>query len=159
MRAHPLEGYWRDVGTVESYWQAHQDLLGSPPVLDLDSRTWPILTLAPTRPPARVGASARIDDGRIGPGADVRGEVVRSVLGPGVVVEEGATVRDSVVLADAVVRERASVERAVLDERVEVGAGARVGRREGEIVAVGMGGSIGEDEEVSPGARVEPGGR
>jgi glucose-1-phosphate adenylyltransferase len=111
--ARELGGYWRDVGTIESYWQAHMDLLGPEPALELDDREWPILTMASQRPPARIDASARIDRSLVSPGCRIAGRVERSVLGPGVVVEEGAEVVESVVLDDA--RIAARVQRAIVD--------------------------------------------
>jgi glucose-1-phosphate adenylyltransferase len=123
----PLDGYWRDVGVVESYWQAHMDLLAPEPALDFDDPEWPILTMGAQRLPARIGRTARIDNSLIGPGCDVRGRVTRSILGPGVVIEEGAEVDGAVLFHEAVVRRGARVTRAVLDSEVEVGEGASVG--------------------------------
>jgi glucose-1-phosphate adenylyltransferase len=117
-RAVELGGYWRDVGTVESYWQGHMDLLGAAPALDLDDPAWPILTHGAQRPPARVAAGASFEDALVSPGCVVRGSVERSVLGAGVVVEEGVTVRDAVVLDGA--RVAADVRRAIVDLDVEV---------------------------------------
>lgn len=119
---HRLRSYWRDVGTIDAYWSAHRDLLGDDPVLDLDDRAWPIRTHGAQRPPARVLSSADIHDSLVAPACVLRGTVRGSVLGPGVRVEEGATVLDSVLLADCVVRSGATVTRAVLDERTEVTA-------------------------------------
>jgi glucose-1-phosphate adenylyltransferase len=133
------DGYWRDVGTIESYWQAHMDLLEPEPPLDLDDPGWPILTWATLRPPARVAASARMEESLISPGSDVRGRVTRSVVGPGVVVAEDADVRDSVVLDCAVVGAGARVTRAIVDADTRVGEGARIGVAEGEIEVVGPG--------------------
>ena len=113
-----LGGYWRDVGTIQSYWQTHMDLLADEPRLRLDDPHWPILTRAELRPPAAVSAGASVEDARLSPGCVVRGRVVRSVLGPGVVVERGAEVVDSVVLEDA--RITSCVQRAVVDARVDV---------------------------------------
>lgn len=116
--ADDLGGYWRDVGTLESYWQAHMDLLEPQPELCLDDAEWPILTRASQRPPARIEASARIEGSLISPGCSVRGRVAHSVLGPGVVVEEGVEVVDSVVLGCS--RIAANVQRAIVDEGVDV---------------------------------------
>lgn len=116
--ARELGSYWKDVGTIESYWQAHMDLLEPEPALVLDDASWPILTLASQRPPARVEASARIESSLVSPGCTVLGRVVRSVLAPGVVVEEGAEVVDAVVLHDA--RIGARVSRAIVDTAAEI---------------------------------------
>jgi glucose-1-phosphate adenylyltransferase len=134
-----FEGYWRDVGTVEAYWESHQDLLGEQPPLDLDAPDWPILThaVAP-RSPALVQRGASIEDSLVAPGARVAGKVQRSVIGRGAVVEPGAVVKASVVLPGAVVRAGATVVRAVLDDRVEVCGDATVGAEGGEIALVGM---------------------
>jgi glucose-1-phosphate adenylyltransferase len=160
---HRMDGYWRDVGTVPAYWRAHMDLLDPERPLDLDDPAWPILGRAPHRLPARVEGSARLDRALLSPGTVVAGEVTRSVLGPGVVVEPGAAVRDAVLLDDCVVAAGARVERAVLDRGVRVGPGAHVGAAgdggEPALVAgeaqvprqatVGPGGRFGGDEEAS----------
>ncbi len=153
---HPLEGYWRDVGTIESYWQAHRDLIEEDPALRLDDPAWPILTYGTQRLPARIKGSARIDGSLVSSGCRIAGEVCRSVLGPGVVVERGAAVRDSILLQDVVVRSGARVERAILDEQVEVGEEAVIGGL-GEIALAGQRACIAAGETVPPGARVPPG--
>ena len=132
--AYELGGYWRDVGTVESYWESHMDLLGREPRFDLSDRAWPILTRASQRPPAWIESSAEVEDSLVSPGAVVGGRVVRSVLGPGVVVEAGANVVDCVVLNDVTVLAGAVIERAVVDAHLAVGEHAR-GRDEIELVA------------------------
>lgn len=114
-----LEGYWRDVGTPESYWQAHQDLLDGAGI-DLDDLDWRIMTRAGHRPPALVEAGAAVEQSLVSPACRVAGRVVRSVLSPGVVVEAGAVVEESVILHDAVIRAGARVERAIVDAGVEV---------------------------------------
>jgi len=116
------------VGTPDSYWQAHQDILaggtagtGDGPGIDLDDPTWPVRTTGAHRPPARIEASASVENSLVSPACRVAGRVVDSVLSPGVVVEEGAVVRASVVLHDAVVRTGALVGAgAVVSDRVEV---------------------------------------
>lgn len=155
---HPLDGYWKDVGTIESYWEAHMELVAAEPPIDLDDPSWPILTRSRQRPPARVDG-ASVEAALLSPGAVVRGNVVRSVLGPGVVVEEGAMVRDAVLLDDVTVERGAVVERAILDEGVHVGAEARIGAAGAEIVVVGAGARVEQGEEVAPGVRIEPQGQ
>lgn len=116
----PLEGYWKDVGTIDAYWGAHMELLSAEPPIDLDDAGWPILTLAPHRPPARVVDAARIENSLLAPGSRVEGTVVRSVLAPGVIVEAGSEVIDSVILESAVIRAGASVSRAIVDAHASV---------------------------------------
>jgi glucose-1-phosphate adenylyltransferase len=144
-------GYWRDVGTLDSYWQGHMDLLGDPPPLALDDAEWPVRTAATLRVPARLARSARVDDALVSPGVRVAGTVERSVLGPGVVVELGAEVRDSVLLHDVVVRRGARVTRAVLDDGCEVGRDAVVGADTGDVAVLGL------RTGVAPGAYVPAG--
>ena len=121
----PLESYWRDVGTPESYWQAHQDLLDGAG-LDLDDLDWRIMTRAGHRPPALLEAGATVERSLVSPGCRVAGRVAGSVLSPGVVVEAGAVVEDSVVLHDAVIGAGAKVERAIVDAGAQVPAGEQV---------------------------------
>lgn len=157
----PMTGYWKDVGQPSLYLQSHRDLLaGRVDVFDHD--TMPVISHWPDRPAARVRASGVVSDSLLSPGCDVSGEVVGSVLGPGVVVEKGAVVRDSVLMEDCVVRSGAEVCTAVLDERCEVLARARVGAvpsarlaRNEDVVLAGRDSRVGG--EVPAGARLEPG--
>jgi glucose-1-phosphate adenylyltransferase len=142
------EGYWKDVGTPDAYWRAHQDLLRARgadggPALHLDDPAWPIRTTGAHRPPARVAAAGSVEDSLVSPACAVSGRVVRSVLSPGVVVEEGAIVVESVVLHDVVVRAGARVERAIVDTGADVRAGATVGPGgpDEKIAVVGAGGA------------------
>lgn len=135
-REHRLEGYWRDLGTIDAYWSAHMDLLGAQPLFDPGDPRWPIVTVGGQRRPARVRTGSQLEDVLLSPGADVAGTVQRSVLSPGVIVEAGAQVSDSVLLPGVVVRTGATVRRAVLDEDVEVLAGRTVGG-EGDLTVVG----------------------
>lgn len=159
---HRFDAYWRDVGTHESYWGSHMDLLDPEPRLRLDDAAWPILTTAGSRPPARMDATASVDDSLISPGCLVAGRVRRSVLGPGVVVEEGAEVSDSVLLDDVVVESGASVAGVVSDMGVRIGRGASVGRlpeggrrcRAGDLVVLGERIEVPAGAEVAPGARI-----
>jgi glucose-1-phosphate adenylyltransferase len=153
--AFELEGYWKDVGTIDSYWQAHMELLDGAPPIDLGDPAWPILTHAPHRPPAHVAGAARVEDSLLSAGCRVGGAVVRSVLAPGVLVEGGSTVVDSVVLEDAVIGRDALVERAIVDTQAVLDEGAVVGG-EGEITVVGRGLTIESERTVEPGARLEP---
>jgi glucose-1-phosphate adenylyltransferase len=114
-----LEGYWRDVGTPESYWRAHQDMLDGAG-LDLDDLDWRIMTRAGHRPPALIEAGATVVQSLLSPACRVAGRVMRSVLSPGVVVEAGAVVEESVILDDAVIKAGVRVHRAIVDAGVQV---------------------------------------
>jgi glucose-1-phosphate adenylyltransferase len=122
-----FNGYWQDVGTIQSYWEANMALLVDHPELDLYDKDWLIHTRSEERAPAKVGATAQIHRSLISHGCVIDGTVVNSVLSPGVRVEVGAVVRDSIVMFDSIIRARAVVERAILDKEVVVGQGAIVG--------------------------------
>lgn len=127
--AFPYTGYWMDVGTVQSYWQSHMDMLSPQPALKLYNREWIIHTRTEERAPARLPSSAQVyasmicDGCYIGEGARVES----SVLSPGVVIRSGAVVRESILCTDTYVESGAVVERAILDKRVTVGRNARIG--------------------------------
>lgn len=127
VHAYRYEGYWRDVGTIDSYWQVHMDLVEDAPAFPLDDLNWPLLTRDPQRPPARIFKSARVDHGLIAPGCQIRGQVTRSVLSPGVVVMPGAKVYDSVILEDVRVERNAHIHSAIVDKQAIVGEGAEIG--------------------------------
>lgn len=156
-----MEGYWCDVGTVASYWRSHLDLLGPDPAFTLDDPQWPILTAAPQRPPARLCRTATVDDVLVGPGCTVRGDVARSVLGPGVIIEEGATVRSSILFDNTVVHAGATVSGTICDMGSDIGAGASVGRLDApeasDVVVVGEGVEVAKGSQVRAGARLAPG--
>lgn len=155
--AFPYTGYWVDVGTLESYWKAHMDLLEPSPPLDLNNRGWVIHTRSEERPPAFIRSGGVVQDSLVSDGSVIQANarIERSVLSPGVVVGEGACVRESILLTGTVIEPGATVERAIIDKRVRVGAGAQVGERldshEGTLVSIGKG------SEVPAGARIGAG--
>jgi glucose-1-phosphate adenylyltransferase len=151
-RAYSFDGYWRDVGTVPAYWQAHRDFLDPEPPLDLDDPAWSVRTRGGRHSAARVLAGAVVDQSLVSGGTRVAGEVRGSVLAPGVVVEKGATVVDSVLLPGARVRSGARVVRSVLDDGVDVGRGAAVGG-DGAITLVGRRAQVEDGTELAAGAR------
>ncbi len=129
VRAFPFSGYWVDVGTVESYWKAHMDLLSSRPSINLNDRSWIIHTRTEERPPVFIAKGASVNDSMITDGCVIHeGAVVeKSVLSPGVTVEPGAVIRNSVILTDAVIHSGAVVECAIIDKKVKIGEKAVVG--------------------------------
>ena len=151
----PYRGYWRDVGTLESYWDAHMDLLSEPPAYDLDDLGWLILTRSESRSPARLGEGT-VTNSLVCHGCSVYRDAIveRSVLAPGVKVEPGAIVRDSVLLNDVWVGPGARVERAILDKRARIGAGARVGALGGALAVVGKGSTLPDGFVVHAGGEV-----
>ncbi|OMH35199.1 glucose-1-phosphate adenylyltransferase family protein [Tersicoccus sp. Bi-70] len=162
---HRLEGYWRDVGTIESYWEAHQELLRGTG-FDVADAAWPMYTAQPQTRPAFIAGDATVRNSLVSPGAEIHGTVIDSVIGPRVVVEAGATVRGSVVMDDVVVARDATVATALVDLRVRIGAGAQVGADDPDrsldsdgdgdagITVLGSGHRVADGERVPAGAQV-----
>ena len=127
MYAYEFNGYWKDVGTLESYWQANMELIDVLPEFNLYEEFWKIYTRGDIIPPDYISGDAVIDKCIIGDGTEVRGEVHSSVIGPGVTIEEGAVVRDSIVMQGAVIKKGAQLDRAIIAQDVVVGENAVVG--------------------------------
>ncbi len=125
--AYAFEGYWANVGTVPAYFEANMALLADIPALDLSDPRWVIHTRSEQRPPVWLGPQAAISGNLLCDGARIEGKVLRSVIGPGVVVAAGAEVRDSIVMNDTVIGPGAVVDRAIIDKEVQVGKGAVIG--------------------------------
>ncbi len=127
--AYPYGGYWIDVGTVEAFWEAHMDLLASPPSINLNDRTWIIHTKSEERPPVMIHQGAQVSDSLLTDGTVVGENAVieRSVLSPGVFVGPNAVVRESVILTDTYIEAGAVVERCIIDKIAVVGHNAHVG--------------------------------
>ena len=130
--AYPFEGYWRDVGTIQAYWEANMDLLKVDP--EISPEGWGIRPnpeseqIQADRIPARFTATSKVCCSMISAGCVIEGEVVNSVLSPGVRVGPGCSVRDSIILHDCVIEEGASVDLAIMDKRVRIGRGAIIGK-------------------------------
>lgn len=155
MVAYPFSGYWKDVGTVQSFWEAHMDLLGYPPVLDLNDSNWRIYTRNPVMPPHFVGAEAYVRNSLISEGCVVEGAVENSVLFSGATVEKGARVTDCVILPNAHVGANCDLHKAIVGENTQVGAFTVMGGplRPGEKVNNALTGDItlvGNDVVVPP---------
>lgn len=128
--AYPYGGYWIDVGTIDAFWEAHMDLLTSPPSMNLNDRTWIIHTRSEERPPVHVHQGAVINNSLITDGSVISegATVERSILSPGVFVGPNAVIRESIILNDAYIEAGAVVERCVVDKIVVVSHNARVGK-------------------------------
>jgi glucose-1-phosphate adenylyltransferase len=125
--AYPFRGYWRDVGTIYTYWETNMGLLKEPPDFDLYDTDWVIHTRSEERPPARVTERGKIIRSLISHGSIINGTVEHSVLSPGVFVGEAALVRDSILFPDCIVGPGSIVDRAILDKSVVVGADVHLG--------------------------------
>ena len=154
--AYSFEGYWRDVGTIDSLWEANMDILDEAGGLDLADDSWKIYSRNPNLPAARIGKGARLDECMVAEGCEVEGEIKHSLLFQGVSVNSGARVVDSVVMRGAVIDEGAVVERAVIAENAHVGANAHVGEPGGELCVLGSNSWIAPDGRVEAGQSVEP---
>ncbi len=155
--AFPYSGYWVDVGTLESYWQAHMDLLGDPPRFDLNDRSWVVHTKSEERPPMTIHSGAVVRDSLIADGAVIRsGAVVeRSVLSPGVHVGSGAHINQSILLTDTHVGADAHVQKAVLDKIVRVGERSQIGTRDdARITTVGKAAQVPPETIIAPGDEI-----
>ena len=152
MFAYSFSGYWKDVGTISSLWEANMDLLGDRPNLDINDESSRIFSRHENEPPQYVGADAHVENSSITEGCEIYGTVINSVLGYGVVVEAGACVKDSVIMHHCTVKEGAQVEYSILDSDVTVGRGAKIGRdkesAEG-ITVVGTGIEIADGEDIA----------
>ena len=156
MIAYRFDGYWKDVGTLESLWDANMDML-SRGDLDLLDSDWPIYARLPDQPPAFLGRHAIVEHSVVTQGCDVEGRVFNSVLSDSVVVEEGADVSYSVLMPGVTVKRGAVVQYAILGEGVTVGAGAKVGGdpmtcdpEQWGISVVGPAAAIADGETVAP---------
>ena len=158
MYAYPFEGYWKDVGTIDSLWESNLDLLSPSAQLDLSDPSWKIYSRNPVLPPHYVADRSEVQNSLITEGCNIYGTVDFSILFAGVTVEEGAVVRDSIIMPDTVIRRGAVVQYAIVAENAVIGEGAVVGGRPEDMenkeewgVAV-----VGANVEIAPGTVVPP---
>ena len=155
MMSYSFEGYWKDVGTIQSLWEANMDLLGDEPAFSLLDEAWRIYSRHAAQPPQYIAKGAVVENASVTAGCQIFGTVKNSVLGANVYVGKGAVVEDSVIMNDTTIEDGATVQYAILDEKVTIGKKATVGapRKSGEAIAVvGAEVSIGAGEVVAPGA-------
>ena len=136
MMAYPFDGYWKDVGTITSLWEANMDMLGNPPVLDLNDPNWKIYTHNLALPPHYIDKTAKVSDSLITEGSVVRGEVVHSVLFAGTHEDANSSISDSVVFPNTFVGKNCKITKAIIGENAVIGDNCIVGGplREGETV-------------------------
>jgi glucose-1-phosphate adenylyltransferase len=125
--AYEFNGYWKDVGTLGSYWESNMELIDLIPEFNLYEEFWKIYTKQDRIEPQFIGAKANVSRAIIGAGDSIEGDVSGSVLGAGVVVEEEAVVKDSIIMMNTVIHKGAYIEKAVIAEDCEIGANARIG--------------------------------
>lgn len=125
--AYRFRDYWRDVGTIESYWKANMDLIVELPKFNLYEDFWKIYTNLDEQTPIYAGEKASVERSLVSEGCEIYGQVENSVLSPNVIVEEGACIRDSIVMANTVVKKGAFINRCILDESCVIGERALLG--------------------------------
>ena len=164
MFAYRFEGYWKDVGTIDSLWEANMDLLDPNVPFDLADNEWRIFSRTDALPPHYLAPTAKVQNSLISEGGNIAGEVDFSVIFSDVTVEEGAVVRDSILMPGCVVRKGAEVHYAILAENVTVDEGAVVGARpetiadpstEWGVAVVAQGLTVGKRATVGPKAMIE----
>lgn len=158
--AYEFNGYWKDVGTLGSYWEANMELIDIIPVFNLYEEFWRIYTKNDILPPQYLSQDAKVDRSIIGEGTNIYGEVYNSVIGAGVTIEEGAVVRDSIIMMNTKIGKGAKVYKSILAENVEVGDGAEIGvgeeapsKLDAKIYAFGLA-TIGENSYIPPAVKI-----
>ena len=133
-----FDGYWRDIGTIDSIWETNMDLLRPDSGLDMYEDKWKIYTASTYSPAQYIGENAELDNSMISEGCIVKGKVKNSIVFTGAVVEEGAVVEDSLIMLDSVIKSGAHVKKAIICNRAAIGENVSVG--DGETIKV-----VGED--------------
>ncbi len=163
MYAYLFDGYWKDVGTIDSLWEANLDLLNPKVDLDLSDQTWKIYAKTPASPPHYISANAKVQNSMISEGSKVYGDIDYSILFSDVTVEEGAEVKYSIVMPGTVIKKGAVVQYSIVAENAVIEAGAVVGkspedmenRNDWGVAVVGAGVNVGEGAVVAPKAQVD----
>ena len=158
LMAYHFDAYWKDVGTIDSLWEANMDCLDPNVPLDLYDPKWKIYSRNPVMPPHYAGPNSKIENSMVAEGCDIDGEIDFSVLFDGVVIEEGATVKYSIIMPNTVIKKGAVVEYSIVGEECTVGEGAHIGEKPENVenrdewgVAV-----VGHNVNISDGAKIAP---
>ena len=125
--AYPFKGYWKDVGTIKSLWEANQDLIGENPAFDIYDSNWKIHSRNSGIEPQYLAKGSVVKNSLISGGSKIYGTVINSVIGTSVVIEKGAVVKDSVIFSGTVIKENAEVSYCIIDENVTIGAHSSLG--------------------------------
>lgn len=158
MMAYQFEGYWKDVGTIDSLFEANMDLLGDNPKFDVTDNSWKIQSRSPLAPPHFIGDGAKTFNSIIMSGCEIYGTVENSVLASDVVVKKGAVVKNSIVMGDVVIEENAKIEYSIIDENTKIEKGAIIGEEKSSgkgIALLGRGITVGEGAVIEGGAIVD----
>lgn len=125
--AYEYNGYWKDVGTLSSYWEANMELIDIIPVFNLYEEFWKIYTKTDTLPPQYIADTAYIEKSIIGDGTEVYGQVINSVIGSGVVIEQGAVIRDSIIMSNSTIGKNTIIDKSIVAEDVQIGDNVELG--------------------------------
>ncbi len=158
MMAYVFDGYWKDVGTIDSLYEANMDLLGDNPRFDVTDSAWKIQSRSPLAPPHYIGDGAKTFNSIIMSGCEIYGVVENSVLASNVVVKKGAVVKNSIIMGDVVIDEGAKVEYSIIDEATTVGKNAIIGENKESgngIALLGRGIVAGENSIVKGGEIID----
>jgi glucose-1-phosphate adenylyltransferase len=158
LTAYNFEGYWKDVGTISSLWEANMETLGDEPAFDLSNRTGPrIYARNSALPSTYMGQTAVVSNSFVAEGCEVYGRVEHSVMSAGVVLGEGASVYDSVIMPGVTIENGAVIRHAIVGEGVTIGAGSRVGETQTCAVQDMQIAVIGKDQIIAPGTVIAAG--
>jgi glucose-1-phosphate adenylyltransferase len=134
--AYPFKGYWKDVGTIESLWQANMDLLKIDNELNLFDKDWKIYSVNPLQPPQYVSRESKVVNSMISEGCKIFGTVVNSVLSPGVYIGKGAYVSDTVIMRNTIIRENTIIHRSIIGSRGEINEECSIGKEDSPNITV-----------------------
>jgi glucose-1-phosphate adenylyltransferase len=134
--AYPFKGYWKDVGTVQSLWEANMDLLNDECTLDLFDHDWRIYSVNPNQPPQYISSEAIVKESLINEGCTIEGEIDKSVLFQGVSVGKGAIIKESVIMPDATIGKNVNIEKAIVPCDVTIPDGTIIRSLDNEIILV-----------------------
>ena len=128
--AYEFNGYWKDVGTLNSYWEANMELIDLVPDFNLYEEYWKIYTRNSTLPPQYLSNNSVVEKSIVGEGSGIYGTVIESVIGCNVTIEEGAVVKNSIIMDNTVIKKNSYLEKSIVAECVEIGEGCKLGGRE-----------------------------
>ena len=154
--AYRFDGYWRDVGTIDSLWEANMDLLRIDTEIDLHDDSWKIYSRNPNLPAARIGVGAKLDECMVAEGCAIEGHIHHSIIFQGVRIRTDAVVSNSVLMRDVLVQKSSIINRAVIAENVKIGKNVTIGRPDGKLVVIGSGATICDGTVIEEGVSIEP---
>lgn len=152
--AYPFDGYWKDVGTISSLWEANMELLHEHPALDLNDDSWRIFSRNPNMPPHYVSEYAKVKNSMISEGCFIYGTVENSVLSAGVTVEDGAVVKDSIIMQETTIGKDSQVIMSIIDEGATIESECTVGGNE-DITVLGNFSKVRKGATVAPGSKIK----